>query len=133
MGKLRASWWAWPATVAAAVAAVLGVQLVAVSVLQSPPRILLDYREPAIITAVLVSAAFGVFVLVVREAPNPRRAFVTISAIALVVSLVPDVAVGMGWLFVREGWMLATVFMLQHVAAWAVVVSVLPQTLRRRV
>lgn len=133
MGELRAPWWAWPATVAAAVAAVLGVQLVAVAVLESPPRFLSDYREPAIITAVLVSAAFGVFVRVVRKAPNPRRTFVTISAIALVVSLIPDVAVGMGWVFVREGWTLATVFMLQHVAAWAVVVSLLPQTLRRRV
>lgn len=133
MGELRAPWWAWPATVAAAVAAVLGVQLVAVAVLESPPRFLSDYREPAIITAVLVSAAFGVFVRVVRGAPNPPRIFVTISAIALVVSLIPDVAVGMGWVFVREGWTLATVFMLQHVAAWAVVVSLLPQTLRRRV
>lgn len=132
MSELRAPWWAWPATVAAAVAAVLGVQLVAVSVLESPPRFLSGYREPAIITAVLVSAAFGVFVMVVREAPNPRRTFVNISVIALVVSLIPDVAVGMGWLFVREGWTLAAVFMVQHVAAWAVVLGVLPQTLRRR-
>lgn len=133
MGELRVPWWVWPATVAAAVAAVLAVQLAAVSVLESPPRFLSDCREPAIITAVLVSAAFGVFVLVVREAQNPRRTFVKISVTALLVSLTPDVAVGMGWLFAREGWTLATVFMLQHVAAWAVVVGVLPQTLRRRV
>lgn len=52
MGELRAPWWAWLATAAAAVAAVLGVQLVAVSFLESPPRFLSDYREPAIITAV---------------------------------------------------------------------------------
>ena len=43
-----------------------------------------------------------------------------------------DVAVGMGWVFVREGRTLATVFMLQHVAAWAVVVGVLPRIGRRR-
>lgn len=133
MGEFRVRWWAWPVTVVSAMAAVLAVQAVAVSVLESPPRFLSEYLEPALITAVLVSVAFGVFVLVGREAPNPRRTFFRISVMALLVSLTPDVAVGMGWLFVRESWTLATVFMLQHVAAWAVVVSVLPRTLRPRV
>lgn len=127
MSEFRVPWWAWPVTVMAAVAAVLLVQVVAVSVLRSPPPFLTGYLEPALITAVLVSAAFGVFVLVAREAKNPRRTFFKVSVVALLVSLVPDVAVGMGWVFVREGWTLATVFMLQHVAAWAVVVSVLPR------
>lgn len=51
---------------------------------------------------------------------------------ALLVSLLPDIAVGMGWLLRREGWPLALVFMAQHVAAWAVTVTVLSRLVDRR-
>lgn len=132
MREFRGWWWAWPVTVTAAIAAVCAVQAVAVSVLESPPPFLSGYLEPTIITAALVSAAVGVFALVVRMATNPRRTFVSLSRAAVLVSLVPDVAVGLGWVFVREGWPLATVFMLQHVVAWAVVVGVLPRAVRSR-
>jgi hypothetical protein len=125
-------WWAGPVTVGTAVAAVLIVQWVAVAVLEAPPRFLEGYLEPAIITAVLVAMAVGVFNVVSRSAIIARRTFSRIATIALLVSLLPDVAVGMGWVFVREGWTLATVFMLQHIAAWAVVVGVLPRTVRQR-
>lgn len=125
-------WWAGPVTIGTAVAAVLIVQRLAVAVLEAPPQFLEGYLEPAIITVVLVALAVGVFGVVSRTARCPRRTFSRIAMAALLVSLLPDVAVGMGWLFVREGWTLASVFMLQHVAAWAVVVGVLPRTVRLR-
>lgn len=125
-------WWAGPVTIVTAVAAVLVVQRISVALLEAPPPFLDGYVEPAIITAVLVAVAVGVFGVVLRQATHPRRTFTKIATAALLVSLLPDIAVGMGRLFVREGWTLATVFMLQHVVAWAVVVGVLPRTVRQQ-
>ena len=123
--NLRALWWVGPLTVGSAVVAVLLVQWLAVALLESPPRFLHRYGEPAAITAVLVTLGVVVLAIVSREATQPIRTFRRIAFVALVVSLLPDIAVGLGWLFQREGWTLALVFMTQHVASWAVTVNVL--------
>ena len=121
---LRRLLWVGPATVAAAVAAVKLLQIVAVAALRPTERSLLRTEEPAAFTAVFVAIAVMVFAIVAREASRPIRTYNRIAVVALVLSCVPDLAIGFG-LIRGEGWTLAVVFILMHIAAWAVTVSML--------
>ena len=121
---LNRIYWAGPATVLAAVIVVRLLQVAAVALLRpSQPSLLLS-EEPAIFTAVLVTIAVVVFAVVANEASNPLRTFGRIAFVALVLSCLPDVALGFG-LIRGEGWTLALVFIVMHIAAWAVTVSML--------
>jgi hypothetical protein len=121
---LRRLYWVGPATVVAAVVAVRLLQIVAVAALSPPERSLLRSEEPAAFTAILVAIAVLVFAVVSREAANPLRTYGRIAFVALVLSCVPDLALGFG-LVRGEGWSLAIVFIVMHVAAWAVTVTML--------
>jgi hypothetical protein len=126
---LRRLYWVGPATVAAAVIAVKLLQVVAVGILNPPERSLLRSEEPALFTTVLVAVAVIVFAIVGSEAAHPIRTYKRLAFGALVLSCVPDVALGFG-LIRGEGWPLAAVFILMHIAAWAVTVSMLVEFTR---
>jgi len=116
--------WVGPATVLASTIAVVIVQLVALRFVESPRGSPLTTHEPAIFTAVLVSGAVVVFLGVLFEAANPARTFNRIALATLLLSLVPDVALGLSsvtW----ASWQLAITFMVMHVVAWAVTVTML--------
>ena len=126
--------WVGPLTVAASSAAVVAVQWLAVTLFSARPgsaqlaegyrqiEILRGAREPALFTVVLVSVAVLVFAIIYREAARPLRTFQRVALVALVVSFLPDI-VGPFWsLF---GWPVAAVFIVMHVAAWAVCVIML--------
>lgn len=123
----RAVWrllWVGPATVMAAVGAVVIVQLAALRMFDAPRRSPLTTHEPAIFTAVLVSGAVVVFLGVLLEAANPARTFGRIALVTLALSLVPDIAIGFSsvtW----ASWPLAVTLMVMHVVAWAVTVAML--------
>ena len=121
---LRRLYWVGPATVGAAVAVVWLLQIAATAILNPPERSLLRSAEPAAFTAVLVAIAVVVFAIVGSEASNPVRTYSRIAFAALVLSCLPDVALGFGLLGLG-GWSLAVVFILMHIAAWAVTVAML--------
>ena len=121
---LRRLYWVGPATVATAVIVVRLLQVIEVAVLRPPERSLLRSAEPAAFTAVLVAIAVVVFAIVAREASQPLRTYNRVAFLALVLWCVPDVALGFG-LIRGEGWPLAMGFILMHIAAWAVTVSML--------
>lgn len=121
----RKLWWAGPATVAAAVVVVRLLQVIEVAVMHPAQRSLLRTEEPAIFTAILVTIAVLVFVAVSAEAMRPVATFRRIAFVALIVSCLPDLAIGFG--VIGDGWPLAVAFILMHVAAWAVTVSLLPR------
>jgi hypothetical protein len=123
--------WAGPVTVAASVAAVVIVQRIALRMIESPRGSPLTGNEPAIFTAVLVSAAVVVFLGVLSEASNPARTFHRIAFAALILSLLPDMALGLSsvtW----ASWPLALTFMMMHVVAWAVTVTMLTRLVSTR-
>ena len=126
---LRRLYWVGPATVAAATVVVRVLQASAVGILNPPDRSLLRSEEPALFTAVLVALAVIVFAIVGSEASRPMRSYRHIAFVALVLSCLPDVALGFG-LIRGEGWTLAVVFILMHIAAWAVTVSMLTRLTR---
>ena len=131
---VRSAWrllWAGPVTVAASVAAVVIVQRIALRLIESPRGSPLTGNEPAIFTAVLASAAVVVFLGVLSEASNPARTFHRIAFAALILSLLPDMALGLSsvtW----ASWPLALTFMMMHVVAWAVTVTMLTRLVSTR-
>ena len=74
--------------------------------------------------AAFVAIAVGVFAIVASEASKLLCTFNRIAFVAMVLSCLPDVALGYG-LIRGEGWTLAVVFILMHIAAWAVTVAML--------
>ena len=122
--NLRKLYWVAPATVAAAVIAVKLLQIIAVTILSPSGSSLLRTEEPSAFTAVLVALAVVVFATVASEASEPLRTYNRIAFVALVLSCLPDLALGFG-LIRGEGWTLAVVFILMHIAAWAVTVWML--------
>ena len=121
---LRRLYWVGPATVASAVLVVWALQLIAIALLDPSERSLLSSDEPTIFTAVLVSLAVVVFAIVGHESMTPVRTFQRTAFVALILSCVPDLALGFG-LLRGEGWTLAIVLTLMHIAAWAVTVTML--------
>ena len=122
---LRRLYWLGPATVLVSVVAVAIVHIVAVTLLSSPPAFLREsYGAPTLFTVVLVAAAVLVFAIVCRFSRTPLRTYQRIALVALFLSFLPDIPIGMG---TTPGgtWPLAIVFMVMHVAAWAVTVTML--------
>ena len=122
---LRRLYWLGPATVVVSVLAVAIVHIVAVLLLSPPPDFLRqNYGVPALFTVVLVTAAVLVFAIVCRFSRAPLRTYQRIALLALFLSFLPDIPIGMGK---APGgtWPLAIVFMVMHVAAWAVTVQML--------
>jgi len=127
--NLRRLWWVGPLTVATSIAAVVIVQWIALRLFVAHPRSPLIGIEPAFLTGVFVSGAVIVFIAVASEASNPRRTFQRIAFVTLLISLLPDVAVGFSsvqW----ASWTLAVTFMIMHVVAWAVAVTMLTRLVR---
>jgi hypothetical protein len=129
---LRKTLWAGPVAVAAVMLAVLAVQGSALALLGGSANAsarearqvdtLLRSQEPAVFTTVLVAISVLVFVAVAREALNPTRTYRRIAFVALLLSFIPDLAAA---LTRAAPWRVAIVWMLMHVAAWAVSVEVL--------
>ncbi|HJZ71134.1 MAG TPA: hypothetical protein VKE51_05300 [Vicinamibacterales bacterium] len=88
---------------------------------------MLRSSEPIALSACLVSVAVVVFFVVAREAVDPVRTYRRVALWALVVSFVPDVVLG----YTSQPapatsvWPIAVVFMVLHVVAWAVIVTLL--------
>jgi hypothetical protein len=78
--------------------------------------------EPMLFTGVLVTGAVAVFAVVAHEAVNPLRTFRRVALTALLLSFVPDIAAAFWSLF---SWPVAIVYMVMHVVAWAVTVTML--------
>lgn len=126
--SLRRLIWVGPVTIAAAVVAVVAVQAVAVAMLQPLPRLmrpLVTSIEPAVVTIVCVTAAVLVFAVIGHEAIDPIRTYQRTAFAVLIVSFLPDVALAMTAAPGVNVWPFAIVFMVMHVAAWAVTVTLL--------
>jgi hypothetical protein len=131
--------WVGPLTVLASTMAVVVVQWLAATTLSPrsgiPPvsahqrqmQLLRSTNEPAIFTAVLVTGAVLVFAVVCREAAHPLPTYRRIALVTLLVSFVPDILAAAWPLF---GWPLAIVYVLMHVTAWAVCVTMLTALVR---
>ena len=128
---LRRVYWVGPVTVTAAVAAVWLVQIAAAAVENSLERVLRTSPLPAIFTAVLVTAGVIVFAIVASEPSHPLRIYRRIAFAALILSRLPDVAIGLGWVYLRPNWSLAIAYIVMHVAAWAVTVTMLTRLAAR--
>jgi hypothetical protein len=119
--------WVGPATVCSSVLAVLIVQGIAAALLSPLPKGLgpLTSIEPTVVTIVMVSGAVLVFAVVGHEALDPFRTYRRIALVVLMISFVPDVGLAMTAAPGINLWPLATIFMVMHVAAWAVTVTML--------
>ena len=121
-------------TILGAVAATLVVRTVALLTLTIPPEFQpLATPGPTIfLTVVGTAAGILVFEVIRRRAPDPLRLFRRVALVALVVSFVPDLYMltdGAAAAFPGATVGAVSTLMVQHVAAWAVVVWML--TMRR--
>jgi hypothetical protein len=129
--NLRHLWWVGPLTVAAAIVAVVIVQSMALKLIVWSTSSPLVGSEPALFTGVLVTGAVLVFAAVASEATFPVRTFRRIALVTLLLSLIPDVILGFSsvrW----ASWPLAITFMVMHLVAWAVTVTLLPRLMAVR-
>ena len=111
-----------PLTVLAAIAAVLGVRVVAVSILGPSELPALSWAGVIVFTTVLVTAAVLVFAVVARVAATPVRTYRRIALVALVLSFIPDFLLpGSG--APRATWPAVSALMVMHVVAWWVTVQ----------
>ena len=116
--------WVGPATVAAAVLAVLVVQKISLAMLGPLPRFsaaVLESNEPAIVTTVLVAAAVVVFAALGNASMSPVRTFKRLALVVLLVSFIPNVTMALS----GAGWPPMLALMAMHVAAWSVTVTML--------
>jgi hypothetical protein len=124
--RLRRLYWVGPATVAAAVTAVVAFQKIVVQML--PPggqfsESILHSNEPALVTAFFVSWAALIFPMFVEMARNPLRTFRLASLGVMLISCVPNLFAALSRDAGVEWGMLA--LMVMHVIAWAVTVPML--------
>jgi hypothetical protein len=119
--------WVGPATVGGAVLAVATVQWVAAALLSPLPKGLgpLKSAEPSVLTIVCVTGAVLVFAIVAREALDPCRTYRRLALAVLMISFVPDVVLASTAALGINLWPLAVIFMVMHIAAWAVTVTML--------
>ena len=117
--------WVEPATVAAAVGAVVVVQQISVLVLTDLPMFssnILHSNEPIYATVFFVGWAVLIFPIIADAAKHPLRTFRRLALSVLVVSCIPNLLAAFGGRSIDRG-MLA--LMLMHVVAWAVTVAML--------
>jgi hypothetical protein len=121
----RRLYWAGPATMAAAVAAVVAVQELSLLVLNDLPQFsgnILHSNEPAFATAFFTGWAVLIFPIVADAATNPLRSFRRLAFGVLIVSCIPNLYAGLGGRVVD--WGMLTLLLL-HVVAWYVTVQML--------
>ena len=122
---LRRLWWAGPAAILAAIAAVLLVRVIAFATLnlssEYPP---LTVPALVLFTAVFTAIAVLVFAIVARRASQPLRLYRRIALVTLIVSMIPDAVLlpGKG---PGATWTAVLVLMVMHVAAYAPTVAIL--------
>ncbi|HEV8393052.1 MAG TPA: hypothetical protein VGQ37_02210 [Vicinamibacterales bacterium] len=130
---LRRLYWVGPATVGAAVAAVMAVQEASLLLLDDLPKFsgrILRSNEPAFAAALFVGCAVLIFPIVVDAAKNPLRTFRRLALGVLLVSCIPNSIAAFSRDAGIEWGMLA--LMVMHVVAWAVTVAMLTRlTLKR--
>ena len=129
----RRLYWAGPATIAAAVGAVVAAQELCLLVLTDLPKFsgnILRSNEPAFATAVFSGGAVLIFPIVADAASNPLRTFRRLAFGVLCVSCIPNLYAGLGGKAVDWG-MLA--LLLLHVVAWYVTVQMLTRLTVRAV
>jgi len=121
--------WLGPATIALSIVAVFVVQQMALRWFTPLPReyAMLRSLEPIVLTACFVSAAVIVFVVVAREAVDPVGTYRRVALWALLISFIPDFILGYTSrpAPATSLWPIAFVFMVMHVVAWAVTVTLL--------
>ena len=111
-----------PLTVLAAIAAVLVVRVVAVSILGPSELPALSWAGVIVFTTVLVTAAVLVFAVVARVAATPIRTYRRVALVALVLSFIPDFLLpGSG--VPGATWPAVSALMVMHVVAWWVTVQ----------
>ena len=123
---LRRLYWVGPATILAAVGAVVIVQQVSLLVLHDLPKFsgrILRSSEPAFVTAFFVGCAVLIFPIVVDATKNPLRTFRRLALGVLLISCVPNLIAAFARDAGVEWGMLA--LMVMHVVAWAVTVAML--------
>ena len=123
---LRRLYWVGPATVGAAVTAVMAWQKTVVALLPPVSQFsdsLLKSNEPALVTAVLVSGAVIIFPMFVEMASNPVRTFRRMSLVVMLISCAPNLYAALARDAGVEWGMLA--LMVMHIVAWAVTVPML--------
>ena len=117
--------WVGPATIAAAVAAVVLAQRLSLLLLPELGKFsgnILHSNEPAYATLFFVGWAVLIFPIVADAASNPLRTFRRLALAVLVLSCLPNLYGGFFGKSIDWG-MLA--LMLLHVVAWAVTVQML--------
>ena len=123
---LRRLYWVGPATIVAAVSAVMIVQRASLLALRDLPKFsgrILGSNEPAWATALFVGGAVLIFPIVVDAAARPLRTFRRLAFIVLMTSCIPNLIAGLGRRSGIDWGMLA--LMLLHIVAWAVTVTML--------
>ena len=129
----RRLFWAGPATIATAVAAVVLVQRLVLLMLTDLRKFsgnILHSNEPAYATVFFVGWAVLIFPIVADAASNPLRTFRRLAFGVLVLSCVPNLYGAFFGRSIDQG-MLA--LMLLHVVAWAVTVTMLTRLTVRAV
>jgi hypothetical protein len=123
--QLRRLLWIGPLTVLASILGVLIVRVVAVAILQPDPTPLsLGWVIPIISTFVFVTGAVLVFALVSRLAANPIRTYQIIAFVVLLLTFVPDIVFAQAHML-GSTWPITVAFMIMHVVAWGICVSML--------
>ena len=124
--NLRRLYWVGPATIGAAVGAVMVWQKIALALLPPVSKFsesILNSDEPALFTAILVGGAVVIFPMFVEMASNPLRTFRRVSLAVMVVSCAPNLLAALSRDAGVEWGMLA--LMVMHIVAWAVTVPML--------
>ena len=121
----RVLWGSAALTIAAAVAAVLGVREVAIRVVHPNPAFTpLTPDSPIVATIGCTAMAIYVFGGMVSY-PNPVRTWRRVATLILILSFVPNVLFAISHMM-GGGWPEACALMMMHVAVWAVCITLLP-------
>ena len=127
---LGALGWVGPSTVLASIGGVLLTRFVAMALLKpGPPFGPLNLMLTVVDTAAFVSLGVWTFKRVASLALDPIGTYRIIAFKALLLSFLPDIALGMSH-FPAATWPNVFALMAEHVAAWAVCVSMLTQLAR---
>lgn len=117
--------------VALAVAVNVVIRTVAVSLLGIGEGFQALWLGPTIMfTVVGMAGAVGVFYLICRFSRRPARLFRRVALVVLVLSLIPDVLLLVSPSIPGTTLPGVLTLMLEHVASWAVAVTVLPTLVR---
>ena len=127
---LGALGWVGPSTVLASIGGVLLTRFVAMALLKPEPAFgPFNLMLTVVDTTLFVSLGVWTFKRVASLALDPIGTYRLIAFKALLLSFLPDIALGMSH-FPAATWPNVFALMAEHVAAWAVCVSMLTQLTR---